>query len=70
MRAFAGEILSVVLTLSLFCDCVLRPAGVLLDHCDCMDMMRLIIDILHISDHSKVSMLANAFARYHVVYAA
>ena len=46
MHAFAGEMLNVETVLVLFAECVLRPAGILEDHCMCLHHVHVVLGIL------------------------
>ena len=71
LRAFASETIGVVSILGIFCDSVLRPTGSLTDHCECLDRLRIILDILLLADAGVafLAALETAANEYRTMYA-
>ena len=49
---FAGEMLNVVTVLVLFAELVLQPAGILPEHCLCLQHMHVVLSILRLQDRA------------------
>lgn len=72
IKAFASEILTVVVILELFCDLVLRPTGVMAEHVSLVRTMSMVLQILRMGDgavrHARV--LADLLLAYHTEFLA
>ena len=44
LKAFANETLSCIVVLTFFAECVLRPRGKLIDNCDALGKLKLVVD--------------------------
>ena len=70
MRAFASEVLTAVVLLVFFVDCVVRPVAdeALQPSLDCFDLLRLILAIFCRGISAEIPALRNAMKAYHQLY--
>ncbi len=71
MKAFAGEMLTVIVAMRLFCKIVLGPVEAFIDHARCLELLANMMEIFQSGDQAaaKIPELRNLVHMHHVLFA-